>query len=106
MNEHRTGIIDIGSNSIRLVVYEQTASGAHRVIDGSKRPARLSSRITADGNIDEETTEELVEILSHFRLLCAHHRTGRRGLSQRLPCAMPRTEPRSLRSSPLEQAWR
>ena len=49
MNEHRTGIIDIGSNSIRLVVYEQTASGAHRVIDGSKRPARLSSRITADG---------------------------------------------------------
>lgn len=76
MNEQRTGIIDIGSNSIRLVVYEQTASGAHRVIDGSKRPARLSSRITADGTIDEATTRELVEILGHFRLICAHHRTG------------------------------
>ncbi|OXM15296.1 Ppx/GppA family phosphatase [Paenibacillus herberti] len=75
MNEQRIGIIDIGSNSIRLVVYEQTASGAHRVIDGSKRPARLSQRITADGRIDEDTVRELAETLGHFRLLCAHHRT-------------------------------
>ncbi|MCM3746787.1 Ppx/GppA family phosphatase [Paenibacillus pasadenensis] len=76
MNEQRIGIIDIGSNSIRLVVYEQTAAGAHRVIDGSKRPARLSQKITADNRIDEETVRELAETLGHFRLLCAHHRTN------------------------------
>ncbi|QJC52996.1 Ppx/GppA family phosphatase [Paenibacillus albicereus] len=76
MNDQRIGIIDIGSNSIRLVVYEATAGGAQRVIDGSKRPARLSQRITADGRIDEETIVELAETLSHFRMLCAHHRTS------------------------------
>ncbi|KQO01284.1 exopolyphosphatase [Paenibacillus sp. Leaf72] len=76
MNEHRIGIIDIGSNSVRLVVYERTAHGAHRVIDGSKRPARLSERIDDQGNLSAEAMSELLGTLSHFRLICAHNRTG------------------------------
>lgn len=76
MTEQRIGIIDIGSNSIRLVVYERTAAGAHRVIDGSKRSARLSEQIDDAGNLPDNKINELIEIMNHFRLICAHHRTG------------------------------
>ncbi|WP_274652230.1 Ppx/GppA phosphatase family protein [Paenibacillus humicola] len=76
MTEQRIGIIDIGSNSIRLVIYERTAAGAHRVIDGSKRSARLSEQIDEKGRLPETAIDELVDMLSHFRLICAHHRAG------------------------------
>ncbi|MFF2480601.1 Ppx/GppA family phosphatase [Paenibacillus sp. NPDC058071] len=76
MTEHRIGIIDIGSNSVRLVVYERTSNGAHRVIDGSKRPARLSERIDEQGRLPDEALQELLETISHFQLICAHNRVG------------------------------
>lgn len=76
MTEQRIGIIDIGSNSIRLVVYERTANGAHRVIDGSKRAARLSEQIDDTGTLPDKGIDELVATINHFRLICAHHRTG------------------------------
>lgn len=73
MNDH-IGIIDIGSNSIRLVVYEQTENGAHRVIDESKESARLSEKIDTEGRIEPEGVAKISETLSHFRLLCETHR--------------------------------
>jgi exopolyphosphatase/guanosine-5'-triphosphate,3'-diphosphate pyrophosphatase len=76
MTEQRIGIIDIGSNSVRLVVYERTASGAHRVIDGGKRPARLSERVDDNGCLSEEAITELLGTLNHFTMICAHNRTG------------------------------
>ena len=76
MTEQRIGIIDIGSNSIRLVVYERTSSGAHRVIDGSKRAARLSEHLDDNGVLPDDTIQELVDIINYFRLICAHHKTG------------------------------
>ncbi|UVI31898.1 Ppx/GppA phosphatase family protein [Paenibacillus spongiae] len=76
MTEQRIGIIDIGSNSIRLVIYERTANGAHRVIDGSKRAARLSEQIDENGNIPAHAVHELSDTLNHFRLICAHHQAG------------------------------
>ncbi|MBM7565425.1 Ppx/GppA phosphatase family protein [Paenibacillus sacheonensis] len=76
MTEQRIGIIDIGSNSIRLVVYERTSRGAHRVIDGSKRAARLSEHLDEDGSLPDRTIQELIDMINHFRLICAHHKTG------------------------------
>ncbi|GGG20882.1 Ppx/GppA phosphatase family protein [Paenibacillus abyssi] len=75
MREQRIGIIDIGSNSIRLVIYERTTNGAHRVIEGSKRPARLSGEIDAGGNLSVHAIDNLVDILRHFRLICSHQHT-------------------------------
>lgn len=74
-NNRRIGIIDIGSNSIRLVVYELTAGSAYRVVDESKRSARLSGKVTPDGRLESEQIRGIVEILQHFQKLCAAHRT-------------------------------
>lgn len=76
MTGQRIGIIDIGSNSVRLVVYERTANGAHRVSDGSKRAARLSERIDENGRLNDAALDELIVTLRHFTMICAHHHTG------------------------------
>jgi exopolyphosphatase/guanosine-5'-triphosphate,3'-diphosphate pyrophosphatase len=70
MNSKHTGIIDIGSNSIRLVIYEQIGPNAHRVIDESKHPARLSEKVNAEGIIPLDSLEPVIRILKDFRLLC------------------------------------
>ncbi|WP_141504086.1 Ppx/GppA phosphatase family protein [Paenibacillus luteus] len=75
MTEQRIGIIDIGSNSVRLVVYERTANGAHRVADSSKRPARLSERIDENGCLPGTAIDELIDTLTHFTMICTHNHT-------------------------------
>ena len=77
MEQQRMGIIDIGSNSIRLVIYERTPQGAYRVIDGSKQAGRLSEQIDGDGKLNEAAVDRLVGTLHRFRLLCFLHKTDR-----------------------------
>ncbi|WP_260405358.1 Ppx/GppA phosphatase family protein, partial [Paenibacillus sp. 598K] len=43
-----------------------------RVIDGSKRPARLSEKIDAAGKLPEATVRQLVGTINHFKLICDH----------------------------------
>ncbi|OPH46786.1 exopolyphosphatase [Paenibacillus ferrarius] len=64
------GIIDIGSNSIRLVIYEINAHGAYRVVSEHKDSARLSERIGHDGILHSKDIVSIVPILSHYALLC------------------------------------
>ncbi|GGI44345.1 phosphatase [Paenibacillus marchantiophytorum] len=67
------GIIDIGSNSIRLVIYEINAQGAYRVVSEHKDSARLSERIGYDGILHSKDIISIVPILSHYALLCRVH---------------------------------
>lgn len=69
------GIIDIGSNTVRLAVYQLTDNGAYRVLDQGRWPARLSQRMNADGALPDEAVEELSEVLLHFRRICEKHAT-------------------------------
>jgi exopolyphosphatase/guanosine-5'-triphosphate,3'-diphosphate pyrophosphatase len=69
----RIGIMDIGSNSIRLVIYEVNANGGSRVVSEYKESARLSERIGADGLMQMEDILSIVPILTHFSLLCKNH---------------------------------
>ncbi|WP_426452067.1 Ppx/GppA family phosphatase [Paenibacillus sp. S-38] len=69
----RIGIIDIGSNSIRLAIYELGFGGAYRVISEFKESARLSQKIGPDGALPPEEIQDLVRILSHFKRICRSH---------------------------------
>jgi exopolyphosphatase/guanosine-5'-triphosphate,3'-diphosphate pyrophosphatase len=69
----RIGIIDIGSNSIRLVIYDLNADGAYRVVSEYKESARLSERIGADGLLHMEDILSIVPILTHFSILCKNY---------------------------------
>lgn len=68
-----TGIIDIGSNTVRLAVYQILQGGAHRVVDQGRWPARLSERLTEDGRLPKDAVEELSEVLLHFKRICGKH---------------------------------
>ncbi|MDR6879146.1 Ppx/GppA phosphatase family protein [Bacillus sp. 3255] len=69
----KIGIIDIGSNSIRLVIYEINALGAYRVVSEHKDSARLSERIGYDGTLHNKDILSIVPVLSHYALLCRVH---------------------------------
>ncbi|WP_284641139.1 Ppx/GppA phosphatase family protein [Paenibacillus silviterrae] len=73
MNSRRIGIIDIGSNSIRLVIYDIQANGAYRVISEFKQSARLSGRMSMDGSLPAAGIDGIVRILQNFRGICKAH---------------------------------
>lgn len=65
-----TGIIDIGSNSMRLSVIRELEDGGHYVVDEQKSSPRLANRITPEGRLSPAGIEELLEHLKEFRGLC------------------------------------
>lgn len=78
MNKNEiTGIIDIGSNTVRLAVYQLSEEGAYRVIDQGKWTARLSQRMTSGSMLPDEVVAELSEVLRHFATICEMHGTSR-----------------------------
>lgn len=66
----RAGIIDIGSNSIRLVVYESESGGSYRVLTESREAARLSALVTADGIMPSPAIHSVVPVLRQFTEIC------------------------------------
>jgi len=63
------GIIDIGSNSIRLILIE--LCGNHfRIIDEEKETIRLGMDMTADGRLHPIRMEKALNTLANFKSLC------------------------------------
>ncbi|WP_438350864.1 Ppx/GppA family phosphatase [Paenibacillus sp. FA6] len=69
-NRNRVGIVDIGSNSIRLVIYDTTADGGYKVIKECKQSARLSEKLNEQGRIEEKEVNTIVPILKQFKQVC------------------------------------
>lgn len=63
-------VIDIGSNSVRLVVYQQGPHGTQKELDNLKQTVRLSSHIQKDGNLSEEGIRIALYVLQQFKQLC------------------------------------
>lgn len=64
----RVAIIDIGSNSIRLVIYDGPAR-IPAILFNEKIMAGLGRGLASDGRLDAEAMERTIDALARFRLL-------------------------------------
>lgn len=63
----RLAAIDIGSNSIRLVVAEALTDGRYRILDEERESTRLGRALASSGNIDEESMVASLAALRRFK---------------------------------------
>ena len=59
-------VIDIGSNTIRLVVYRVDSDGITPILN-NKYTAGLAAYIGKDGALSDEGTDRLVDVMAKFR---------------------------------------
>lgn len=62
----RRAILDLGSNSFRLVVFESTDTWWHRS-DEIREAVRLAAGLRPDGSIDDEAVGRALDVLDVFR---------------------------------------
>ncbi|MCZ0754274.1 Ppx/GppA family phosphatase [Anoxybacillus sp. J5B_2022] len=75
--KEKYGIIDIGSNTIRLVIYERQKSGRLREIENVKAVARLRNYLTDKHILTEEGILLLLDTLRSFQEITRHHQLER-----------------------------
>ncbi len=73
MEQEKYAIIDIGSNTIRLVIYTKDKSGRFTESENVKAIARLRSYLTNDQVLTEEGIELLIKTLKSFQEVTRHH---------------------------------
>src|SRR6476646_6580322 len=59
----RIAAIDVGSNSIRLVVAEVLATGGYRVLDEERANTRLAAALVSTGRLDPKAAYTTVTVL-------------------------------------------
>ncbi len=72
----RVAAIDVGSNSIRLVVAEVLASGGYRVLDEERENTRLAGAMTKTGRLDAKAADTTVNVLRNFLSIAAGYGAG------------------------------
>lgn len=65
----RLAALDIGSNSIRLVVAEVEDDGSYRVLDDERETTRLSEGLAATGRISEEAIERSLAAIGKMKAI-------------------------------------
>lgn len=66
----KIGIIDLGSNSARLVIVNLFAEGYFMVVDELKESVRLGQDMERDGFLKPQRVSETIRTLKMFRKLC------------------------------------
>ncbi|MGB8955218.1 MAG: Ppx/GppA phosphatase family protein [Tumebacillaceae bacterium] len=64
------GIIDLGSNSARLVLYRRDDNGLFFELDNIKKVLRLSAQITEKGDLDQAGIRQTLEAMRMFKKMC------------------------------------
>lgn len=67
----RLAAIDIGTNSIRLIVAEPLRGGSYRIVDEEKFPARLGKSLSRSGRLDREAADRALLALRHMKEIAA-----------------------------------
>jgi exopolyphosphatase/guanosine-5'-triphosphate,3'-diphosphate pyrophosphatase len=65
--------IDIGSNSLHMVIVDVSASGAFRVVDREKQMVRLGAGALGRGRLDSAAMRRSLGVLTEYRRLCRTH---------------------------------
>lgn len=73
MENLKTAIIDIGSNTIRLVLYSYNKNEGLREFGNIKTVARLRTYLLPNGKMSEEGIQLLADTLNSFRLILADY---------------------------------
>lgn len=68
-------VVDIGSNSVRLVVYEGL-SRAPAPLFNEKALCGLGRSIASTGRLPDDAVEKALSAIARFRLICDMHRVG------------------------------
>ncbi|MGG0474520.1 Ppx/GppA family phosphatase [Priestia aryabhattai] len=72
--ENKVGIIDIGSNTMRLVIYFQPQKGLpFKEVENIKMGARLRTYLNAEKIVSNEGISILIDTLHSFQLLLHHY---------------------------------
>ena len=66
----KIGIIDLGSNTARLVIVEMLGDGHFMVVDQIKESVRLGKDMERDGFLKPQRIAETIKTLKMFRKLC------------------------------------
>ncbi len=69
-NKSRSAVIDIGSNSVRLVVYAGHKR-ARAVLFNEKVLAGLGSSLAMNGSIDSKSFDKAINALKRFQIICS-----------------------------------
>lgn len=66
----RVGIIDLGSNTTRLIVMACTSPHSFRLVDEVSRPVRLAEGVGADQRLQLIPMQRAIEVLRMFHTFC------------------------------------
>jgi len=78
----RLATIDIGSNSVRLLVAEALRGGTYRILDEEREPTRLARSVSSRGLLDEEAVAATLAALKTFKQIAAGYQvTGLRTIA-------------------------
>jgi exopolyphosphatase / guanosine-5'-triphosphate,3'-diphosphate pyrophosphatase len=67
----RIAAIDVGSNSVRLVVAEVLPSGGYRVLDEERENTRLAAALAQTGRLDPSAADATTHVLRNFQSIAA-----------------------------------
>lgn len=68
---HRLAAIDIGSNSVRLIVAEPLRGGNYRILDEEREPTRLGRSLSSTGMLDPAAMDLTLAALRRFKQIAA-----------------------------------
>ena len=71
----KLSIIDIGSNSIKVLITNLNSKIYYDILCEEKVPFRMSQYMTPDQTLSEEGSKKLIDILSYFKHLSDYHQS-------------------------------
>lgn len=67
--KRRIGVVDLGSNSGRLVVFDQYSPNRLDIVEDARVPLRLANDLSEDGALDDEALERTIDALHAFHAI-------------------------------------